>query len=192
MIAGIESEWLYCGLVGLVAVQRLVELVVARRHERIARSRGGVESGRGHYPLMVAVHAGLLVAAPVEVIALERPLVPALALTMLALLALAGVLRVWVIRTLSWRWTTRVITVPGLPPVTGGPFRWLAHPNYLAVCLEFLALPLVHGAWLTALVFSVLNGLVLRTRIRVESAALARAAAQPSAAGTVGIADDRS
>ena len=179
MIGGIDSRLLYGGLIALVGVQRLVELAVARRHARIAFSRGGVESGAAHYPAMVAMHTTFLLAAPAEVWLLNRPLIPPLAATMLGVLVLAAGLRIWVIRTLSWRWTTRVITVPGLAPVRRGPFRHLRHPNYLAVAAEILALPLVHGAWLTAAVFSVLNALLMRTRIRVENAALEAAAARP-------------
>lgn len=183
MIGGLDSRLLYVGLVGLVGVQRLVELVIARRHVRIAMARGGIEAGASHYPAMVAMHAAFLLAAPAEVWILDRPLVPPLALAMLAVLALAAGLRIWVIRTLSWRWTTRVITVPGLAPVRDGPFRYLRHPNYLAVVAEIAALPLVHGAWLTALVFSILNALVLRVRLRVENEALADATGQARAEG---------
>ncbi len=176
VIDGIDSRLLFCGLVGLVAAERLAELALARRNTRIALAHGGIESGRGHYPWMVALHTAFLFAAPLEVLALDRPFVPSLAAAMALVLALAMGLRGWVIATLSWRWTTRVITIPGLAPVTGGPFRFSRHPNYVAVMLEFVALPLVHTAWLTALVFGLLGGMLLRVRIRVENEALARAA----------------
>jgi methyltransferase len=91
---------------------------------------------------------------------------------MLGLLIIASGLRWWAISALRGRWSTRVVFVPGDPPVTGGPFRWLRHPNYLAVILEFLALPMLHTAWLTAVIFSIANGVVLTSRVRTEEAAL--------------------
>jgi methyltransferase len=122
---------------------------------------------------MVAVHTGFLGACVAEVWLLNRPLIPHLAWIMLGLLVVAAGIRWWVISTLGDRWSTRVVFVPGEPPATGGPFRWLRHPNYLAVIVEFLALPLVHTAWLTAVVFSIANGVVLTLRVRTEEAALA-------------------
>jgi methyltransferase len=87
---------------------------------------------------------------------------------------LATGLRYWVITTLDGRWTTRIVVLPGSSPVTGGPYKFLRHPNYLAVITEILALPLVHTAWITAIVFSTLNALILRVRIRAEEEALSR------------------
>ena len=92
---------------------------------------------------------------------------------MLALVLASQALRWWCIATLGRQWNTRVIVVPGLPRVTGGPYRFLSHPNYVAVVVEGFALPLVHSAWITALVFTVLNAVLLTVRIRVENAALA-------------------
>ena len=102
----------------------------------------------------------------------ERSLHWPLTLTMLGLLGLSMTLRYWVILTLGERWSTRVYCLPGVPRIRGGPYRFLRHPNYLAVCVEMVALPMVHTAWLTAALFSVANGLVLRERIAVEDAAL--------------------
>lgn len=163
----------YLVLIALVAVERLAELVLARRHLAWARSLGGVEHGRGHYPLIVAVHAGLLAGAPLEVWGLDRPFVPALGWPMLAVTVLAQGLRWWCITTLGRQWNTRVVIVPGMPLVERGPYRWMRHPNYVAVVAEGAALPLVHTAWLTALLFTVANLLLLRHRVRVEDAALA-------------------
>jgi methyltransferase len=100
------------------------------------------------------------------------PGVPGLAALAVAIGAQA--LRWWAIATLGWRWNTRIIVVPGASPFTGGPYRFLRHPNYLAVILEMLAIPLVHGAWLTALVFSSLNAALLAIRIPAEERALGR------------------
>jgi methyltransferase len=166
-----SAGW-YTLLVVAVGGMRLVELSVARRNLRWARERGGVETGAGHYPVMVALHTGLLVACVVEVWAAGRPFLPALGWPMLAVLVAAHALRWWCIRTLGPQWNTRVVRVPGMPLVTNGPYRWLNHPNYVAVVIEGFALPLVHTAWLTALAFTVLNALLLRVRLRVEGAAL--------------------
>jgi methyltransferase len=166
-----SAGW-YTLLVVAVGAMRLVELSVARRNLRWARERGGVETGAGHYPVMVALHTGLLVACVVEVEAAGRPFLPALGWPMLALLVAAHALRWWCIRTLGPQWNTRVVRVPGMPLVTTGPYRWLNHPNYVAVVSEGFALPLVHTAWITALAFTVLNALLLRVRLRVERAAL--------------------
>lgn len=170
-LAGVDTRTLYTGLVGVVAVQRLVELRVSRGNERRLRARGAQEAGAGHYPWMVALHTAFLASCVAEVYLLERPFVRPLAGLALAGLVAATVLRWWALRTLGGRWTTRVLVLPGESPVTGGPFRHLRHPNYLAVVLEVAALPLVHAAWATAVLFSAANALLLRVRIRTEEAA---------------------
>ena len=153
---------------------RVVELAITRRNLAWARAQGAREHGSDHYPWMVAVHATLLVACPLEAIALDRPFIPLLGVPMLLLLGGAMALRYWAIATLGRRWTTKIVVIPGLPVVTGGPYRFLRHPNYLAVIVEVAALPLVHTAWITALVWSIANALVLRARIGVEEVALRR------------------
>lgn len=162
-------------LVTAVAAERVAELVVARRNERWSTACGGTMTGQGHYPVMVALHTGLLVACPLEVWLADRPFVPALAWPMLIVLAASQALRWWCIHALGPRWNTRVIVVPGLPLVTRGPYRWrwLRHPNYVAVVAEGVALPLVHTAWVTGAVFTVLNAALLTVRIRCENRALA-------------------
>ena len=174
------SAYGFVGLTGGVIALRLAELRLSARNRRRLVARGGVESGQEHYPAMVALHAGFLLAAPLEVLLLGRPFHPALGLPMLGLFVLAVALRAWVIATLGERWCTRVLVLPGVPLVTGGPFRRLRHPNYLAVAVEMPALALVHTAWLSALIFGGLNVVLLRTRIRVEDAALGRTAASSS------------
>jgi methyltransferase len=123
---------------------------------------------------MVALHSALFAAAPAEVFLADRPFLPRLGMPVLALLAGAFALRYWAIAALGDRWCTRVIVPPGEPLVAAGPYRFLRHPNYLAVAVEVPALALVHTAWLTAIVFGALNLLLLRLRIRVEDAALGR------------------
>lgn len=163
----------YVLLIVAVALERLVELVVSRRNRAWSRTRGGVEFGAGHYPVMVILHSGLLVGCLVESIALHRPFIAALGWPMLAIVLAAQGLRWWCITTLGPQWNTRVVVVPGATRVTGGPYRFLSHPNYVAVVAEGAALPLVHTAWITAVAFVVLNAALLRKRIKVENAALA-------------------
>jgi len=167
------SAALYAALVLATGLERLAELVVSARHARWSFARGGVESGRGHFPAMVALHTGLLAACVVEVVVADRPFLPWLGWPMLVLVLASQGLRWWCIATLGERWNTRVIVVPGLPLVRRGPYRWLAHPNYVAVVVEGVALPLVHTAWVTALAFTALNAwLLLGFRIPAEERAL--------------------
>ena len=162
----------YSGLVGLVGLERLAELVVAKRNLAWSLRRGGWEIGFAHYPFMVVLHTGLLVGCLLEVWLADRPFVPALGWPMLALVVGSQALRWWCIRALGHQWNTRIVIVPGLQRVTSGPYRMLPHPNYVAVVVEGLALPLVHGAWLTAALFTILNAALLAVRIRSENDAL--------------------
>ena len=163
----------YVLLIALVAAERVAELVVSQRNLAKSKARGGSEFGTGHYPAMVVLHTALLASCLIEVLALHRPFIPALGWPMLAVVLAAQGLRWWCITTLGWQWNTRVIVVPGAARVTGGPYRFLSHPNYVAVALEGVALPLVHSAWITALAFTVLNAALMWARIKVENAALA-------------------
>ena len=166
----------YALLIAVVACERLAELVIARRNLAWSLERGGVEVGAGHYPVMVVLHTAFLVGCLAEVILLDRPFIPALGWSMLAIVVAAQVLRWWCITTLGPRWNTRVVVIPGAPRINGGPYRLFSHPNYVAVVAEGIALPLVHTAWITALVFTVLNAALLTRRITTENAALARLA----------------
>jgi methyltransferase len=168
----------FIALVLLVGLERLAELVVSRRNERWSRAHGAVEAGAGHYPVMVVLHTGLLAGAVAEVALGPRPFVPALGWPMLALVVAAQALRWWCIRTLGRQWNTRVLVVPGLPRIDSGPYRLLPHPNYVAVVVEGVALPLVHTAWMTALAFTVLNAVLLGVRITAENQALRQLAAR--------------
>jgi methyltransferase len=163
----------YVLLIAAVAVERLVEMVLAQRHRTWSLARGGVEFGAGHYPVMVVLHAALLVGCVLEPILLNRPFIPALGWPMLAIVVAAQVLRWWCITTLGQQWNTRVVVVPGADRITGGPYRFFSHPNYVAVVVEGIALPLVHTGWVTALVFTMLNAALLTARINVENSALA-------------------
>ncbi|MFV0138070.1 isoprenylcysteine carboxyl methyltransferase family protein [Streptomyces sp. HMX87] len=165
----------YSLLLLAVAAERVAELVVARRNAAWTLARAGVEYGRGHYPVMVALHTGLLVCCLLEPVLAHRPFLPALGWPMLALAVLAQVLRWWCITTLGPYWNTRVIVVPGARLVGAGPYRFLRHPNYVAVVVEIAALPLVHSAWLTAAVFTLANAALLTVRVRCENTALTQA-----------------
>jgi methyltransferase len=159
-------------LIALVGLERIAELVVSTRNAAWSIARGGRESGRGHYPVMVVLHTALLLGALLEAW-WRRPEVPvALAWSMLALVLVSQALRWWCISTLGRHWNTRVIVVPDLPLITSGPYRFLPHPNYLAVVVEGVALPLVHASWITALAFTIANVALLRVRLSVENDAL--------------------
>jgi methyltransferase len=155
-------------ILGLVTLQRLGELVIARRNTAALLRQGAHEEAPGHYPLIVLVHAAWLAAlwllAPGRVI--SWPLIGLFVLLQLG--------RLWVLATLGERWTTRIIVLPGAPLVAGGPFRFIRHPNYVVVVLEIAVLPLAFGLWGLALLFSLLNAAVLTIRIRAEEEALAR------------------
>lgn len=144
--------------------------MVSKRNLKWSIAQGGKEFGAGHYPVMVALHSGLLLGAVLE--ARRRRPRPVLGAIMLAVVLAAQALRWWCITTLGRQWNTRVVVVPGAARVADGPYRMLPHPNYVAVVTEGAALPLAGGAWLTALVFTVANAVLLRTRIRVENEAL--------------------
>jgi methyltransferase len=167
-----SGQFWYVGLVAVLVVARGVELAVSERNRRWSLAQGGIESGARHYPVMVVLHTGLLAGAVVEVLALDRPFLPWLGWPMLALLVASHSLRWWCISSLGRQWCTRIVVVPGLAAVTSGPYRFLRHPNYVAVVLEGVALPLVHTAWVTATVFTVANAALLRVRIAAEEQAL--------------------
>ncbi len=154
-------------LIALAVVQRVLETIYAARNARALIARGGVEIGRKHYPLIVALHACWLA---VLILALPTEL-PIHFIPLILFLVLQG-LRIWVIATLGPYWTTRVITIPGAPLIRHGPYRFFRHPNYLIVTGEIAALPLVFGEVWVAMIFSVLNAGVLSWRIRVENQAL--------------------
>ena len=157
-------------ILALVTLQRLAELVIARRNTRALLAQGAHEVAPGHYPLIVAVHTLWL--AALWWLAPGRPIIwPLVAIFLLLQLG-----RLWVLATLGRRWTTRIIVLPGAPLVTGGPFRFVRHPNYLVVAAEIAVLPLAFELWQVALIFSILNAAVLAIRIRAEEKALAGSA----------------
>jgi methyltransferase len=171
-------------LLCLIACERVAELVVSARHANALLRRGGVEYGLSHFPVMIVLHVGLLAGCVLEPLLGHRTFIPALGFPMLAVTVLANGLRWWCIATLGGRWTARVIVLPGAPLVRSGPYRWFAHPNYVAVIVEGASLPLTGSAWITAGAFTVLNAALLTVRIRCETRALAAAAPRPVSPAT--------
>jgi len=167
----VSQAW-YLAFIGLLALERGLELALSRRNRRWALARGALEFGQAHLLPMKLLHGAFLGGCALEVWAGSRPFLPALGWPCLGLALGCQALRYWVIGSLGRRWNVGVIVLPGVPVEVAGPFRFLRHPNYVAVALEGLAVPLVHSAWLTALVFSTLNAALLRIRIRCEEAAL--------------------
>ena len=153
-------------VLALVTIQRLAELVIARRNTERLLKAGAIEASPGHYPLIVALHAAWLIG--LWILAYNIP--PNLVLIGIFLILQA--LRVWVLVTLGPRWTTRIIILPGTPLVTSGPFRFLSHPNYCVVVAELLVLPLAFGLVWYGIIFSILNAMILTIRIRAENEAL--------------------
>jgi methyltransferase len=159
-------------LVVAIVVQRLTELRIAKHNEAWAREQGAVEHASGHYPLFFVLHTGWLLGWPLEAWVRGMVLAPGWGIA-LAAFGVAQALRYWAMHALGRRWNTRILVVPGAPLVTRGPYRFFDHPNYVAVCIELAAVPLVLGAWVTAAVTTVLNlVLLLGIRIPAESKAL--------------------
>ena len=156
-------------------LERLYELRISKVNARIAMEQGGNEVGRGHFPWMVALHTSLLLGAIAEVWIFDRPFIIWLGLPMLIITLACQFARYWIISTLGWQWNTRVIVVPGAQRIRRGPyrFRWLRHPNYWIVVIEGIALPMIHTAWVTAVIFTILNAiLLLGFRVPTEDEAL--------------------
>lgn len=160
-------------LIILVSGERIVELIISRRNLRWSFDQGGIEYGRSHYKYMVVIHVGLLAGCLVEIWLTRPELYPLLSWAMFALAMGSQGLRWWCISTLGKQWNTLVVIIPGFSAVTKGPYKWFKHPNYVAVVIEGIALPMVGFAWRTALIFTFLNIFVLTARLKIENKALA-------------------
>jgi methyltransferase len=159
--------------------QRLGELYLTARHLPYIRAHGGREYGREHFPLILAVHTLFPVVFVCELLRYEtRP--SSIWAFWLFSFGVAQILRYAAIISLGKRWTTRIFVIPGAPLVRTGPYRWLRHPNYVAVVIEFIAAPMLFGAWRTAVLIGLFNALALAVRIRCENDALQRAAVDSS------------
>lgn len=169
----LTTHWAFSALWLLIMLQRLWEVRLSRRHEAKLRAAGASEHAPEQMPWMVALHAAWLVSCLLEIWLLRRPWVPALAVPALLVFGLGQALRLTAMHTLGERWSVKILTLPrGEPAVARGVYRYLRHPNYVGVALEVAALPLVHSAYLTAALFSLLNALLLAWRIRAEERAL--------------------
>jgi len=159
-------------LLGAVGALRLIEMRLSKRHQRALAEAGAPVLPEPVFRAMVLLHTGILAGAAIETLLLGRPFVLALAIPALALVALANALRFWVIATLGVHWNVRVVPSMPLGVVTSGPYRFIRHPNYVAVFVELAALPLVHGAYLTAIAGALLHVAVLHRRIGLEESVL--------------------
>ena len=162
----------YLALLALVGLERLAELRISRRNQLKLEKLGVRKVAEPHFRWMVFVHAGVLACAAAEVLLLHRPVIPSLAIAMAALFVFTNALRWWVIRTLAGHWNVEVMASSRVGVVTSGPYRWVRHPNYVAVVIELFALPMMHTAWLTAVAGTLANLEILRRRLRVEDGVL--------------------
>jgi methyltransferase len=162
----------YLALLCVVALLRLYELRISRRHQQEMISRGASKVEEPRFRWMVVLHTAVLAGAACEVVFLRRPFIPILAATCFVIFVGANAVRWWVIRTLGEHWNVQVMNSTGLGVITSGPFRYVRHPNYAAVFIEMLVLPLIHTAWITALVGSVAHILVLSQRLATEEKVL--------------------
>ena len=163
---------MYYLLILAIGIERLAELIVSKRNARWAFAHGGKEFGRGHYPAMAAFHTLFIISCAAEALIFRRTFPGIVGWFALAGALAAQALRYWAVITLGRRWNTRIIVLPGAAPVTSGPYRLLRHPNYLAVVIEMICVPMIYGCWLTAIVFSAGNAALLRVRIKAEETAL--------------------
>lgn len=161
-------------VISSVILQRLIELLIARRNEKWMLGQGAFEVGASHYPIMVTMHLAFFVTFLLEVVALGRTLSPFWILLLIIFL-LTQTARIWCLLSLGKFWNTKIIILPGADVVRRGPYRWLRHPNYLIVSIELLVLPLLFGAYFTAILYSLLNIWMLSVRIPAEEKALKEA-----------------
>ena len=162
----------YLAVVAAVALLRFAELAISARHRRALAADGAAAVYEPHFKWMALLHTAILAGAALEVVLLHRPFVPALAMPALALLVVSTWTRWWVIQTLGRHWNVGVMDSTGQGVVDTGPYRWVRHPNYTAVFVELLALPLIHSAWITAVLGTVAHLFVLRARVDAEDRVL--------------------
>jgi len=165
---------LFLIVISIVILQRLIELVIAKRNEKWMRSQGAFEAGAGHYPFMVAMHMAFFISLLTEVMVYDQ-LLSRLWIPLLTVFLVAQVMRIWCLASLGKFWNTKIIILPGADVVRKGPYTFIRHPNYLIVTTELLVLPLLFGAYFTAIIFSLLNLRMLSVRIPAEEQALKEA-----------------
>ena len=173
----------YLSLLVLVGIGRLAELGISRRNQQQLEKQGIRKIPEPHFRWMVMLHGGVIVCAGIEVLILHRPLIPVLAIPMAVLFVLSNFLRWWVIRTLAGHWNVEVMESSRMGVVSSGPYRWVRHPNYVAVVIEIFSLPMIHTAWITAILGTLGDLEILRRRITVEDGFLMSNAAYRLAMG---------
>jgi methyltransferase len=162
----------YLGLLVAVALLRLLELRISKQHQKEMLGRGAARVAEPRFRWMVVLHTAVLIGSAVEVVFLHRPFLPMLGSSMLLVFLAANLVRWWVIRTLGEHWNVQIVDSTRLGVVTSGPFRFVRHPNYAAVFAEMIALPLIHTAWITAIVGTVAHAIVLKMRLSTEERVL--------------------
>lgn len=158
-------------VISILAIQRVIELLIAKRNEKIVRANGAREYDEKGYKLIVLMHIAFFISLILEYILLDKTLSD-FWIPLLILFLLAQFVRYWAIISLGYFWNTKILITPGTSPVTKGPYQFISHPNYLAVIVEIAVIPLLFSCYLTFIVFTILNLLVLRRRIRIEERAL--------------------
>lgn len=162
----------FLGILAAVGIQRIVELRLSKRHQRNLVAKGVVKTAEPQFVWMVVLHVGVLVGAAAEVLIFDRKFFPALAVVMLALVIASNAMRWWVMRVLGNHFTVPVMESTKIGVIVNGPYRWVRHPNYFAVYVEMLALPLLHTAWITASLGAITHLIVLNRRIKLEDSVL--------------------
>jgi len=168
------AVFIFATIITLVILQRIVELQIAKRNEQRMIRLGAYEVGASHYPFMIAMHISFFISLILEVVFFERTLSPLFSY-LLVFFLLVQALRIWCLRSLGIFWNTKIIVLPGARVVKKGPYHYLRHPNYLVVCCEIFLLPVMFQAYATALLFTVLNTIMLFVRIPLEEKALLEA-----------------
>lgn len=164
------SKLIFYFILVFVIIQRFVELRIAKRNEKIMLEKGAYEVGASHYPFMILLHVGFFISLLMEVLFFKSILIPHF--TLLVVFLLLQLLRVWCLVSLGAFWNTKIMILPGANVVKKGPYAYIRHPNYVVVCLEIAVLPLMFGAYVTAVTFTILNGIMLFVRIPIEEKAL--------------------
>lgn len=165
---------LFMLVIGIVIIQRLVELRVAKNNEKWMKAQGAIEAGASHYPFMILLHTAFFISLIVEVVFFDRTLSPYW-VPLLVIFLLAQAARIWCLTSLGKFWNTKIIILPGANVVQKGPYKFIRHPNYVIVCTEILVLPLLFQAYFTAVLFTILNFIILSIRIPAEERALREA-----------------
>lgn len=165
------NELIFFTIFGFVIIQRIIELFIAKRNEEWIKSQGGYEVGNRHYPFMVALHVGFFSSLLLEFTLLDRG-ISLFLIPLLIVFAVTQFMRIWILSSLGRFWNTKIMILPGASVVKKGPFQFMRHPNYLIVAIELLVIPLMFNAFMTVLVFSLLNLWMLSVRIPIEEAAL--------------------